>query len=73
MSVVSHLKDDTTPKTAVRTLMMRVVGESDTSIQEVMHQILGLTLFSSAFRVITMSLDGTYTLRIVGGDLQKEP
>lgn len=73
VSVVSHLKDDTSPKTAIRKLMMKAVGQRDMSIQEVMHQILGLKLFSSTFQVITVSLDGTYKLRMVDGELQKEP
>lgn len=38
---------------------MRAVGQSDMSIQEVMHQILSIKLVSSSFHVITAYLDGS--------------
>lgn len=44
---------------ALRTLMMKAVGQRDMGIQEVMHQILSTKLVSSTFLVITASLYGS--------------
>ena len=64
VSVVNKLTDESDPKVAVRKLMMKAVGERDMSMQEVMHQILSLKLFSSSFNVITVSLDGSRKCKV---------
>ena len=72
VSVVSKLNDNTDPKAAIRKLMMKAVGERDMSIQEVMHHILSLKLYSSSFNVITVSLDGSRKCKLENGTLTTE-
>ena len=76
VSVVNKLTDESDPKVAVRKLlikMMKAVGERDMSMQEVMHQILSLKLFSSSFNVITVSLDGSRKCKVENNVLTTEP
>lgn len=73
VNVVSKLSDYSDPKSAIKKLMIQAVGERDMSIQEVMHQILSLKLFSSSFQCITLCLNGSHQLKVVDGELVKEP
>ena len=73
VNVVSKLRNHSDPKAAIRKLMIQAVGERDMSIQEVMHQILSLKLFSSSFQCITLCLNGSHQLKVVDGELVKEP
>ena len=63
-SVLCESSNQNETNRALRTLMMRAVGQRDMSIQEVMHQILSIKLVSSTFQVITASLDGSCKLNL---------
>ena len=39
--------------------MIKALGEKDLSAQETMHHLLSLKLYSSSFRVVPVSLDGS--------------
>ena len=69
VNVVSRLRDDSSPKSAIRKLMMKCVGERDMGIQEVMHQILSLNLYRSSFNVITVSLENSRKCTIKSDEL----
>ena len=69
VSVVNNLQDDSCPKSAIRKLMMKSVGERDMGIQEVMHHILSLKLYRSSFNVITVSLDNSSKCKISKDEL----
>ena len=72
-SVVSKLGDEIDINRTIKKLMMKAVGQRDMSIQEVMHQILSLKLFSSSYQVVTVSLEGTRKLEVVGNDVVSQP
>ena len=55
-SVLSEPSNQHDGKTAIRKLMIRAVAQRDMSIQEVMHQLLWITLVSSTFQIQTASL-----------------
>lgn len=48
-SVLCESSNQNDSKSALRKLMMRVVGQRDTSIEEVMQHILSIKLISSFF------------------------
>lgn len=48
---------------ALRSAMVRSVGERDFSAQETAHQLLGLPLVSYKFSFVALSLDGGHALR----------
>ena len=52
---------------------MKAVGQRDMSVQEVMHQILSLKVFSSSFQVLTASLDGTRKVNVQHNTVLAEP
>ena len=58
-SVLCEASNRNDTKRALRTLMMRAVGQRNMSIQEVMHQILSIKLVSSTSEVIKASLHGS--------------
>jgi hypothetical protein len=49
ISVVSKLDNESDPNKTIKQLMMKAVGQRDMSVQEVMHQLLSIKLFSSSF------------------------
>ena len=72
-SVVSKLGDEIDTNKTIKKLMMKAIGQRDMSIQEVMHQILSLKLFSSSYEVVTVSLEGTRKLEVVDNDVVSQP
>ena len=58
-NVSSHCQSHT----IIRKLMMKALGERDISAQETMHHLLSLRLYSSTYRVIPVSLDGSRRLK----------
>ena len=72
-SVVTNLGHQIGTHKTMKELMMKAVGQRDMSVQEVMHQILSLKLFSSSFQVITASLDGTRKLEILEKNVVTKP
>ena len=58
-NVISHVADDSSPQSAIQKIFIKSVGERDMGVQEVMHQILSLKLYSSSFSVQTISLDNS--------------
>ena len=58
-NVISHVADDSSPQSAIQKIFIKSVGERDMGIQEVMHQIISLKLYSSSFSVHTISLDNS--------------
>ena len=70
--VVSKADESSDTKALMRKLMMKAAGERDMGIQEVMHHILSLKLFSSSFNVITLSLDGSRKCKLDNGILIRE-
>ena len=73
VSVIKQADDHTTTSKTFKKLMMKSVGQRDMSIQEVMHQILSLQLFSSSFQVVTGSLEGSHKVRKEGDEVVTEP
>ncbi len=73
VNVVSKLNGNSDPKSAIKQLMIQAVGERDMSIQEVMHQILSLKLFSASFQRVTLCLYASQQIKIVDGELVTEP
>ena len=71
--VVSNLGNKIDSHNTIKRLIMKTVGQRDMSVQEVMHQILSLKLFSSSFQVVTVSLDGTRKLEVVKDDIVSKP
>ena len=69
VNVVGKLSDSSSPKAAVRKLMMKCVGERDMGIQEVMHHIMSLKLFRSSFKVITLSLENSRKCALTPTDI----
>ena len=69
LNVISNLKDDSSPKSALRRLMIKSVGETDMGIQEVMHLIISLKFHHSTYRVITVSLDNSSNCKISCSEL----
>ena len=57
-SSVDRLVDESDARTALRSAMVRSVGERDFSAQETAHQLLSLPLVSCTFSFVTLSLDG---------------
>lgn len=55
---VGGLRDDSDPRSALRSAMIRAVGERDFSAQETAHMLLSLPLVSCTFSFITLSLTG---------------
>ncbi len=54
--------------------MMKAVGQRDMSVQEVMHQLLSIKLFSSSFQVITASLEGSCKVKTIRNNvIETEP
>ena len=72
VNVVSNLSCDSSPKAAIRKLMMKCVGERDMGIQEVMHQIMSLKLYRSSFKVLTMSLENSRKCKLSATDIIPE-
>ena len=68
-NVISNLKNDSSPKSAISHLMIKSVGERDMGIHEVMHLILSLKLHHSTYRVITVSLDNSSKCEISCSEL----
>ena len=52
---------------------MKAFGQRDMSVQEVMHQIFSLKLFSSSFQIVTAFLDGTRTVNMQHNTVLTEP
>ena len=73
VSVIKQASDDANINTTIKKLMMKAVGQCDMSIQEVMHHILSIKLFSSSFQVITVSLDGSSKVRMIDNKMVSEP
>lgn len=57
-SSVDRLIDDSDARTALRSAMVRSIGEQDFSAQETAHQLLSLPLVSCTFSFVALSLDG---------------
>ncbi len=55
---VGGLRDDSDPRSALRSAMIRAVGERDFSAQETAHMLLSLPLVSCTFSFATLSLTG---------------
>ena len=49
----------TAPRTAIKRVIMKTLGERDFSAQETMHLLLSLKLYSTTFNVIPVSLNGS--------------
>ena len=73
VSVVSNVTEQTDTTKTIKQLMMKAVGQREMSVQEVMHQLLSLKLFSSSFQVMAVSLDGSHKLKINNNDVIAEP
>ena len=57
-SCVDRLSDDSDAHKALKSAMVRSVGERDFSAQETAHQLLSLPLVSCTFSFVALSLDG---------------
>jgi len=57
--VLTNTKESDSGANIIRRLMIKSVGERDYSIQEVMHHLLSLKLYSSTYSVISASLEGS--------------
>ena len=64
-SIMRSTNPETNPSKLKRKIMMKVPGDSDFSAQETMHHLLSLKLYSSTFRVLPISLNGSRKLKKV--------
>ncbi len=62
-SIVQNVDNNTHPHRAIKTVVMKTLGERDYAAQETMHHLLSLKLHSSSFKVIPMSLNGSHRVR----------
>lgn len=60
---VGKLSDHHNPLTALRSSMLRVVGERDFSAQETAHMLKGLPLYSCTYSFVCISLDGSCAIQ----------
>ena len=60
---VSMASSGSQSSTVFRKMMMKALGERDVSAQEVMHQLLSSKFYSSSFKVLPVSLDGSRKLK----------
>ena len=58
-NVVGHVTGNSSSKSVLRNLFMKSLGERDTEIQEVIHEILSLKLYNSSFKFQTKSLENS--------------
>ena len=73
VSVVTNHNTQNDTRKIVKKLMMKAVGQRDMSVQEVMHQLLSLKLFSSSFQVVTACLEGSRKFNIKNNEIKTEP
>ncbi len=66
-SCVENLNSDSDSRRALRSAMLRAVGERDYSAQETAHMLLSLPLVSCTYTFVTLSLDGSCRLKEVKG------
>ena len=62
-SCVAKLSDTANPLTALRSSMLRFVGERDFSAQETAHLLLSLPLYSCTYSFVCVSLDGSSAIQ----------
>ena len=60
---ILHVNQNSEPSKIIRKFMIKALGERDVSAQETMHHLLSLKLYSSPFRVVLVSLDGSHRVK----------
>lgn len=69
---VAKLNDTDNPQTALRSSMLRAVGERDFCAQETAHMLSSLPLYSCTYSFVCISLEGSCTVRTHTSDRNAE-
>ena len=73
VSVINEASDTVDVHRRIKKMIMKAVGQHNMSIQEVMHQILSIKLFSSSCQVIAVSFEGSRRVEKQNNEIVTEP
>ena len=60
---MQNFNSNTDPRRAIKKVVMKSLGVRDYAAQETMHHLLSLKLYSSSFKVMPISLNGSHRVR----------